>query len=233
MAEGSYRAIVYHGYLNMNIQQFDFEIDLLQAILWQYNEAINLQTILKNEENFYQKNHTDFWNDWYNDVFNLQTANDFGLSVWAIILQLPIQLTPPPSDNDRIWGFGQYRKNFENGNFNPNAGSSGLTTTEKRIVLQLRYYQLVCNAAIPNTNRFLNFVFKDLGDFYVLENFNMHITVVIGFNINITLLQFIQQHDLIPRSAGVGIKYIYKDQKVWGFGQYRKNFNNGNFLGDI
>jgi len=217
----------------MNIQQFNFDMDLLQAILWQYNEAINLQTILTQEQDFYQINHTDFWNDWYNNVFNLQTANDFGLSVWAIILQLPIQLNPPPSENDRIWGFGQYRKNFENGNFNATADSSSLTTEEKRIVLKLRYYQLVSNAAIPNTNRFLSFVFKDLGDFYILENFGMHITVVVGFNINITLIEFIKQHDLIPRSAGVGIKYIYKNQQVWGFGQYRKNFNNGNFIGDI
>lgn len=217
----------------MNIQQFDFAIDLLQAILWQYNEALNLQSILTNENNFYEKNHTEFWESWYNDVFNLQTANDFGLSVWAIILQLPIQLTPPPSNNDRVWGFGPYRKNFENGNFNPTAGSASLTTDEKRIVLKLRYYQLVANAAIPNTNRFLKFVFKDLGDFYVLENFGMEITVVIGFNINITLLEFIKKYDLIPRASGVGIKYIYKNQDVWGFGQYRKNFNNGNFRGDI
>lgn len=217
----------------MNIQQFNFEIDLLEAILWQYNEAINLQGILKNENNFYEKNHTEFWNDWYDNVFNLQTANDFGLSVWAIILQLPIQLIPPIVENDRIWGFGAFRKNFENGNFNASADSAGLTTEEKRIVLKLRYYQLVANAAIPNTNKFLSFVFKDLGDFYVLENFNMHITVVIGFNINMTLLQFIQKYDLIPRSAGVGIKYIYKDQNVWGFGSFRKNFTHGNFIGDI
>ena len=233
MAKSSNTTIINYGYNNMNIQQFDFQVDLLKSILWQYNEAANLQEILSNEEDFYSQNYSDFWNNWYNNVFNLQTANDFGLSVWSIILQLPIQLNPPPVDGQLVWGFGSFRKNFENGNFNSDGGSTGLTTSEKRLVLKLRYYQLVANAAIPNTNRFLNFAFKDFGPCYVLDDFNMQITVVFGFEINSKLLEFIKKYDLIPRASGVGIKYKYRDQLVWGFGGFRKNFGNGNFVGEI
>lgn len=217
----------------MNIQLFDFTINLLQAILWQYNEALKLQSILQSEQDFYNLNHTQFWNDWYNNVFNLQTADEFGLSVWSIILQLPIQLTPPQPPDQRVWGFGQYRENFENGNFAADGGSAGLTTEEKRLVLKLRYYQLVANGAIPNTNSFLNFAFQDFGPCYVIDNLGMEITVVFGFEIRDTLLEFIKKYDLIPRCSGVGIKYIYEFQDIWGFGQYRKNFTNGNFAGEI
>lgn len=217
----------------MNIQIFDFTINLLQALLWQYNEAVNLQYILENEQDFYYLSHTQFWNDWYNDVFNLQTANEFGLSVWSIILQLPIQLTPPQPPDQRVWGFGQYRENFENGNFAADGGSSGLTTDEKRLVLRLRYYQLVANGAIANTNVFLNFAFQDFGACYVIDNLGMEITVVFGFEIRNTLLEFIKKYDLIPRCSGVGIRYIYEFQDIWGFGPFRKNFTNGNFAGEI
>ncbi len=217
----------------MNIQLFDFIINLLQVILWQYNKAVNLKYILENEQDFYTLSHTDFWNDWYTNVFNLQTADDFGLSVWSIILQLPIQLTPPQPENQRVWGFGQFRKNFENGNFAADGGSAGLTTEEKRLVLKLRYYQLVSNGAIPNTNEFLNFAFQNFGTCYVLENFGMEITVVFGFEIGSTLLAFIKKYDLIPRCSGVGIRYTYEFQDVWGFGPNRKNFTHGNFTGEL
>src|ERR1700733_14966336 len=74
---------------NADIQQFDFSVNLLQAILWQYNDAINLQALLEAKDSWYFNNQTQFWNHWFNNVFNLATANDFGLAVWSIILGQP------------------------------------------------------------------------------------------------------------------------------------------------
>jgi len=79
--------------------------------------------------------------DWYTNVFNLQTANDFGLAVWSQILSLPLfgKYKPDPPDKP-IWGFGTNNQNFGHGNFTFNSGGINLTTEEKRLVLKLRYF---------------------------------------------------------------------------------------------
>lgn len=217
----------------MNIQQFDYSINLLQAILWQYNDATNLQEILKKEQEFYEENYSAFWANWYANVFNLQTANQFGLYVWSIILNLPIQLNPPAPEDQSIWGFGPYRENFENGNFAANSSSIGLSLEEQRLVLKLRYYKLVSNGSIPDANRFFQFAFQGFGICYIVDNLNMSISVFFGFEISEVLLTFIKQYDLVPRDTGIDIKFFYIDQPVWGFGPYRKNFENGNFIGEL
>ncbi|WP_059215173.1 DUF2612 domain-containing protein [Escherichia albertii] len=79
--------------MSNKIQEFQFSVDLLRAILWQYNVAENLQGILERKKDWYVINHEQFWSDWYRDVFNMDTANSFGLSVWAIILGIPLVVT--------------------------------------------------------------------------------------------------------------------------------------------
>ena len=72
----------------LRIQAFDFSVDVLVNLLWQYNEADNLRALLENKQRFMRNNHTAFWNNWITDVLNIETANDFGLSVWALILDV-------------------------------------------------------------------------------------------------------------------------------------------------
>src|SRR4051812_32389498 len=103
---------------NGDVQQFDFSVDLLRAILWQYTGATNLQALLAEKSDWYFANQQRFWTDWFNDVFDLATANDFGLAVWSIILGQPTYIASGPAPADYpAWGFGAYHKNFGNGNF--------------------------------------------------------------------------------------------------------------------
>lgn len=100
-----------------NIQEFDYSVNLLQSILWQYNDAENLVGLLNKKQSWYNTNQEQFWSDWYNNVFNLATANDFGCSVWGYILGLPLSFDSSPNFNQPIWGFGPFNQNFGNGNF--------------------------------------------------------------------------------------------------------------------
>ena len=90
----------------MKIESYDFSVNLMRALLWQYNDAENLQSVLQQKQDWYTINQTEFWQDWYDNVFNLLTANQFGLNVWAIILGLPLNVTLAPSDGLDIFCFG-------------------------------------------------------------------------------------------------------------------------------
>lgn len=218
----------------MRIQEFNFSVDLLQVLLWEYNEAGTLQTLISKKQAWYNINQTQFWSDWFINVFNLQTANDFGLSVWAIILNIPLDLDPPPDPPGKfIFGFESTHKNFNNGNFTTSGSTVGLTTEEKRVLLRLRYYQLVSRGAIPESNLLLQDVFELFGNVYLLDSLDMTEVCVFNFYPSVKLRLILQKYDLIPRPSGVKLRYRDGTRATFGFGNVHKNFNNGNFIGEF
>jgi hypothetical protein len=230
----------------MNIQQFNYQVDILQAILWQYSDATRLVSLLDQKQSWYDENHSFFWVEWHDNVFNLATANLFGLSVWSYILQLPLYVPSEPFDPTKpYWGFGAYNQNFHNANFAPYGGGAELTIEEQRFVLRLRYFQLVSRGAIASqaqgsnpgsligTNEMLNYLVPQTypdGRIWVLDGLNMSITYVFNFTVPPDIRDILVEQDLLPRPAGVGIKYVNISEPTFGFGPYNQNFSNGNFV---
>lgn len=212
------------------IQALDFSVDLMRALLWQYNDAARLESLLAQKQEWYNVNHAAFWSDWVRDVFDLRTANDFGLAVWAIILDIPLVVASATDDPDKpIFGFGQYRENFNNGNFAASS-SAALTTEQKRLVLQLRYFQLVTRGTVTEVNTFFAYLFAPLGLAYVNDGPDMTARYVFEFPLPSALEVVLTEYDLLPRPAGVKVDYvIIGDADGFGFGRYHENFNNGNF----
>lgn len=217
----------------MRIQEFDYSVNLLQAILWQYNDALRLQALLEQKQEWYDENQRDFWQNWYRDVFDLRTANDFGLTVWAIILNIPLTITSGDDPDIERFGFGAFRLNFTRGNFAPSGSGVRLTTEQRRLVLRLRYFQLVSRGAIPEINQFLRSIFGELGNVYVLDGLDMTMTYVFTFAPPKNLFFVLRNFDVLPRPAGVGVNFVITTRLVFGFGPFRANFNRGNFIGAI
>lgn len=213
------------------IQQFDFSVDLLQAILWQYNDAARLISVLSQKSEWYEENQRDFWSSWYDDVFNLQTANDFGLAVWARILNVPLVASVPATEDRPVFGFDPYNLNFYNGNFGRDtSGVVSLTTEQKRLVLRLRYFQLISNGTVPEINAFLRLLFGGAGAAYVLDSYDMSYAVyVFDFVPPTSVLFVLEQFDLLPRPAGVGSTVLVAPGESFGFAPYYLNFENSNF----
>lgn len=211
------------------IQAFDFSVDLLRALLWQYNDAARLEGLLRQKQEWYDTNQKGFWENWATDVFDLRTANDFGLAVWSIILNLPLFIESQDDPAKPIWGFDQYRENFNNGNF-ASISSSGLTVEQKRLALRLRYFQLVTTGTVSEINAFFAYLFEPLGSAYVVDGYDMRARYVFGFPVPSVLEAVLTEFDLLPRPAGVKIDFvILGDSDGWGFGRYHDNFTNGNF----
>lgn len=239
----------------MNIEVFDFTVNLLQAILWQYDESPNLISLLSQKQAWYDLNQTAFWESWYTNIFDLRTANAFGLAVWSYILNLPlfIPLNPDPMDKP-LWGFNAYDPtfptlentyvNFGNGNFSTQNQIITLTVEEQRFILRLRYFQLVSNGTvftnennlkIDGINKFLNYListslFTPIGSIYALDGLDMSMTYVFNFDVPYSLRYVLETYDLLPRPAAVGIKYTVLTGSIWGFGMYNENFGHGNFV---
>lgn len=209
------------------VQQFDFSVDLLRAILWQYDRAGALQLLLRQKAEWYETEHSEFWRSWYDDVFNLQTANEFGLGVWGVILGIPLSIGQPGTGDRPVWGFGVHNRPFNRGGFGRGSdGVAGLTLEQKRLVLRLRYYQIVSDGSIPFANYTLREVF---GYGYALDGLNMTMTYVFPAELSSAVRLVLEEFDLLPRPAGVKVNILVAPGKEWGFGPFVQNFNNGPF----
>ena len=236
------------------IQQFDYSVNVLQAVLWQYDESPNLLGLLNRKQTWYTTYQTDFWSSWYTNVFNLQTANLFGLSVWSFILnaQLYVPYNPEP-DSAPIWGFNDNSlyptlentyTNFFGGNFSSLGDIITLSEAEQRFLLFLRYYQLTTRGVVGDINTYLNFLVGLLGPsigftgaMYALDGLDMTMTYVLTNNtFPANLLQILIEEDILPRPAGVGIKEVIIIEGVtFGFNSIPPendytNFGFGNFF---
>lgn len=214
------------------IQTFDYSVDLMQALLWQHNDAERLQKLIEQKQAWYDANQEAFWDSWVVDVFDLRTANDFGLSVWSIILNQPLVVDAGSDSPDKpIFGFGEYHKNFNRGNFAKSGGSIGLSTEQKRMILQLRYFQLVSRGAIPEVNAFLASIFEEMGSVYVTDGYDMTASYIFDFEPSSQLMLILEKFDLLPRPAGVELNILRTAGNSFGFGEFHSNFTNGNFAG--
>jgi len=125
-------------------------------------------------------------------------------------------------------------RNYDHGGFsNANGGTAGLSVEQQRILLRLRYYQLISRCTVPDINRICAAVFSELGTVYVLDGNDMsYVIYVFDFSPGSQLSFLLEQYDLLPRPAGVGVKYNIITRPVFGFGQFNKNFDNGTFAKD-
>lgn len=212
------------------IQQFDFSANILRAILWSYDKAANLVGLLQQKQDWYNTNQQQFWEDWYINVFNLKTANQFGLSVWSIILGLPLFINNQ-NNAGPFFGFdNQTGHNFDNGIFGDN-DTYQLPLETQRIALQLRYFQLTSAGTVPEINRMLKYVFGNLGQVWLLDYHNMTQAYIFNFPVTFDLQYLFNNYDILPRPAGVSSTYIDATLVYFGFATGDYNFDNGIFGG--
>jgi hypothetical protein len=212
------------------VQDFDASVNLLAAILWQYEESERLKALAVAKQAWTVENQTNFWLGWYRDVFNIDTANAFGLSIWGRILNVRLGVDVAPQ-NKVAFGFGSVHKNFNApSNFGVDADrTQTLTVEQQRLVIKLRYFQLTSRGTIPEINRFLAIMFGAEGGAFVIDGHDMTMIYQFNFTPNSQLAFILDEYDLLPRPATVGVSWQSQTSPVFGFGPHNLNFNNGNF----
>lgn len=208
------------------------QVDLTEALLWQHDVATYLPKLVQLKNDWYQAHHVAFWQRWVIDTFDIRTCNQFGLVVWSIILNIPLQIAQPPSQPGKpTFGFGLLNKNFGRGNFSTIQPTViVLSIDRQRDLLLLRYNQLTGKCSIPWINRMLHRIIGDYGKIYALDPLDMSsITYVLDYIPSAELAFVLAQCDVLPRPSGVPIKIVLKPLIPFGFGTKNKNFKSSNF----
>lgn len=147
-----------------------------------------------------------FIKNWYDVVFNLETATGYGLDVWGAILNRSREFV---YNGDRYYLQGAQT-------------IGGVTFTAEQMenlyrqVLQLTAMRYVGNASISSLNTLIQFIFKDEGECYCLEYGTMQIRYVFRFYLDKVKQAIIETID--PHPSGVGSSYEYlPSQTYFGF----------------
>ena len=194
----------------MKTLQIDPEINLKQCLLWQYNNAPSLRALILQKQDWYKTHQSEFWQYWYNSVFNLDTADDLGLEVWGEILDFPRQV-----------------KSVD--------GSLHVLTNEQyRTVLKGQMLKFNMGVTAPEVNKWLSVVFGAQGKAYCLDNLDMTaIPFVFEQSPSDEILWLLANVDFLPRPAGVGYEVRLIGQDILGFnGSGLQTFDNGVFYKD-
>lgn len=191
------------------ILNLDPEIDIKQCLLWQYANSHSLRKLIDEKEAWYRTNAADFFTDWYNNVFNIETATDFGLQIWGEILNFP----------------RQGKSKFGNIYY--------LTTEQYRAILKGQMLKFNMGGTATDVNRWLKVVFGNKT--YCLDNENMTAVPFVfeGQEPTPELLWLLSNVDFLPRPAGVGYKVEIVPESTFGFyGSNLQPFNQGVFYHD-
>lgn len=185
------------------------EIDITKSLDWQRSNADKLINLVKLKQAWYEENHCGFWNDWVSNVFDLRTCDNFGLSVWAAILQVLIfdESVRSRTDYPAIF-FGSFRKNFDNGNFGTNdSDTQSLTLVQKRTILQLKAISMFTNNSTADINKKLATVFG-YQKIYVIDNLDMTYTYMINYPEIASAIEVIEELDVFPRPNCVKVNFV-------------------------
>lgn len=164
----------------------------------------------------------DYCNQWidpnadldafYNYVWNVQTAQGFGLDIWGKIVNVPRQIVIQPLP-DYI-GFEEALSGSYPFNQEPFYGGSrsgdvyNLTDDSYRVLIMTKALANISSFTAPSMNALLSFMFTGRGDCHVEELGGMSIKYVFNFSLKPWEASVIQQPDLMPRPAGVNITIV-------------------------
>ncbi|QRE00536.1 hypothetical protein [Burkholderia phage BCSR129] len=178
---------------------------ILDNVIWEYDKSTRLVGLLTQKDNWYTENHDKFWNSWFSSVFDLSGNDDlpnFGIVIWAFILNQPLEIFAPLFD-EQPWGVGPNRQSFSAGNFTGSGNMAvSLTKHEKIQVLRATYFRYISNGTIPFINFAMRKVFGKDGLVYVADRQDMTLEYVFKYNLSTNMKAMLEGYNVLPTVAG-------------------------------
>lgn len=211
--------------------------DILETVQSQYAASPHITSLVTN---FY-----DLINPYpditifYDNVFNLSTAQGWGLDCWGRIVGIERKISgvptmrdyfgfdPSPGLNDLITGFDQAA--FYNSD-ELTTGTYFLQDNAYRLLIQTKAAANIGTGSLADLNRQLHSMLPDTPAL-VLNVGTMKIRIVVEGLLETFERNLLLRGDLPPIPAGVGVELLNYDAMTFGFeGSGLQNFDHGTFV---
>lgn len=154
---------------------------------------------------------TQNMDDFYDKIWNIDTAQGWGLDVWGRILGvsrvLHIPATPYlgfESASPSVGAFGEGTF-FSGGALTDNFS---LSDPAFRTLLFAKALSNICDGSIPGINQILLNLFPNRGNCYVIDSGGMAMTYFFGFGLSLVEQAIVTQSGVLPQPCGVAVSYV-------------------------
>ena len=181
------------------------DFNVWKTILSQYANSPILTRLIENC--FAYLDQTLNFQNFFDTVMSLDTAQGYGLDVWGRRLNVSRTLTVPGTQT--YLGFeeaGQTAQPFNQAPFysGQQIGSNFvLTDSAYRVLLFAKAAANICDGSIPAINAILMTLFPNRGNAYVVDGLDMTMTFKFEFTLTPVELSIVSQSGVLPTSTGV------------------------------
>ncbi|MDA8119131.1 MAG: DUF2612 domain-containing protein [Gammaproteobacteria bacterium] len=151
------------------------------------------------------------WNNFYQYVWNIDTAQGFGLDFWGSILGVSrYLLLPITADYLGLTGSDGTSSGYP---FDVGVFFDGATDTQTyalpdpdyRTLLYAKAFANICRTCIPVMNQLLRLIFSQYGDAYVLDDGGMQMTYYFGWALTPIQSAIVNASGVLPIPTGVAV----------------------------
>jgi hypothetical protein len=196
-------------------------VNVEQTIVSQYANSPTLVQLVRNM-NAYVDPQTDFDN-FFKFVWNIQTAQGFGLDILGRIVNVARQLSIPASVVNFGYKEGLNYQPFGQAPFyaGPPASSTYLLSdTAYRTLILMKALLNISSSTAPAINQLLKNMFAGRGRCYVADTGGMQIRLVFEFSLLPYEISILTQSNAVPRPAAVLAQVMQLDlPTTFGFNE--------------
>lgn len=187
--------------------------NLWSTIVAQYANSGTLTSLL--ESWFAALDLTEDFDEFYDLIWNVTTAQGYGLDVWGRIVGVTrvLQVFSAPAaffgfaeavSSDTIEGWNQAQ--FWSGT--PLTDNFSLSDAAFRTLIYAKALLNITDMSIPSINRILLLLFPGEGDCYCTDGLDMTMTYTFTFPLNPVQQAIIYESGVLPRPAGVAASVV-------------------------
>lgn len=180
-----------------------------QTVISQYQNSPVLMRLVDNMVEYFDP--TVRLNDFYNLIWNIDSAQGWGLDVWGRILGVGRVLHIAIPGDYLGWDEAGDAFTFDYGIFYGSAASLTenyyLSDSVYRRVLLAKAFANICDGSIPAVNQILIDLFPDYGNCYVIDNLDMTMTYRFTDPLTAPDSTLAQQSGVLPKPAGVAATF--------------------------
>ncbi len=185
--------------------------DYWRTIISEYSNSAILTQLISNFFDYIDQ--TIDVDNFFDDIFNIDTAVGYGLDVWGRILGISRVLAVPAPDT--FFGYEEAGEATKVG-FNQAPFFSGGATTNNfslsdtafRTLLFAKALANISDGSIASINQLLLNLFPNRGNCYVTDGLDMTMTYTFVFQLSAVELTIVTNSGVLPRPAGVAATVV-------------------------
>jgi len=181
------------------------------SVISQYANSPIITTLIGNW--FAYIDQTQNIDDFFDLMFNVNSAQGYGLDVWGRIVGVGRVLQISTGSFFGMTGpAGASGDPYSVSPFYAGSGATSnysMTDMVYRQVILAKALANICDGSIPGINNVLLNLFPGAGEAYVVDGQNMTLTYTFNFTASVVQQAIVQQSGVLPTPCGVAINYVF------------------------